>query len=177
MKHANLKSLLLKPMTLVGLCLTFFSYTAIAGRDSYEIYLNSKLIFKQYVAQTSVGLQNLSLDKADPNDKIVIYYSHCGIVGKGRSIAIEDEQGHVLKEWKFADAGDDKGMIILVKDILALKKNNPAANLNLYYFSSKQLPKGRILAAIKLKGKNVAGIPLQKNESLVLATMFTGERI
>jgi hypothetical protein len=129
------------------------SFAATAGGDTYQIYLNNKLVFKQRVLNSSpVDLNSLQLTKANYNDELEIYYNHCGVTGTGRSVEIKDEQNHILKEWKFKDA--NVAMSIPVKEILELQKNNPNAVLNLYYFSSKYLPKGRMIASIKMQGKN-----------------------
>jgi hypothetical protein len=142
---------------LVVLGLTAFSFISKAGGDRYAIYLNDKLITQKYVGQSGIDISSLQLDKTNYKDKLVIYYSHCGAIGKGRSILVKDEQNKVLKEWKFADVtGTDASMSIPVKDILDLQKDNADASLSLYYFSSRYLPKGRMLTSIKLKEKNVA---------------------
>jgi hypothetical protein len=150
MKHL-LKSLPALAFTYVLLCLA--SFTAKAGGEVYEIYLNNKLILRQAVYQ-SVNLQSLQLDSRNMNDQLVIYYHHCGTNGKGRSIAIKNDKGNTLKEWKFADAsGANTGMTIPVKDLLQLEKNYGHSHLNLFY-ASDQLPKGRMLSALQLTAKN-----------------------
>ena len=75
-------------MALVGL--TALMQPVIAGGDSYRIYLNNKLILQQYVTR-SLDLKNLPLSEANANDKLVIYYNHCGATGRSRSIAVKDE--------------------------------------------------------------------------------------
>src|ERR1700743_3169651 len=91
---------------------------AFAGGDSYRIFLNGKMVMTQYVTQP-LSLSSLPLSEANSKDELVVYYSHCGAIGKERSITIKDEKGTVLKEWKFADADNQKdvGMHIPVKDI------------------------------------------------------------
>lgn len=127
---------------------------SVYGADSYRIYLNNKLILQQYVSR-SLDLRNLPLSEANANDKLVIYYNHCGATGRSRSIAVKDENGVVLKEWKFQDApvkeggmnipaGDD-GMTIPVKEILALQAKNQGLSL---FYSSQQLPAGHMLTRI-----------------------------
>ncbi|HEY4285876.1 MAG TPA: hypothetical protein VGN00_02145 [Puia sp.] len=147
-------------MVLVGM--TALMQPVLAGTDSYRIYLNNKLILQQYVTRT-LDLKNLPLSEANANDKLVIYYNHCGATGRNRSIVVKDENGVVLKEWKFADApvkdggmnipaGDD-GMTIPVKEILALQEKSHGLSL---YYSSQQLPAGHLLTRVDKVSKPVA---------------------
>ena len=145
-----MKKFFVKSFALAAFCLTVFASAAIAGAHSYSIYLNNKLLLQEYVNPKSITLKDLQLSQANASDMLVIYYNHCGVVGKGRSIAIKDDQGKTLKEWKFADVeGKDNGMSIPVKELLALEKSNGKNALNIYYYSSSMLPKGQGLAAIK----------------------------
>jgi len=81
------------------------------------------------------------------NDKLDIYYSHCGQVGKDRYITIKNEKDQPIKVWKFVDATDNNvAMSLKLKDILSLRKNK-TDKLNLFY-SSSELPKGKVLAII-----------------------------
>jgi len=145
MSHSNLKLGL--AFTAVALCLTVFTLTAKAGRDSYEIYLNNKLLLKQTVDQ-SFSLKSLHLDPSNSNDQLVIHYSQCGVIGKGRSIAVKDEKGRILKEWKFSDAptGTNASMVISVKELLQLAKDNANGSLRCYY-TSEERSKGQVLAS------------------------------
>ncbi len=130
------------------------SFTAKAGGEGFEIYLNNKLILWQPVNKPFT-LHSLQLDKANKDDQLVIYYHHCGTTGKDRTIVIKDDKGNTIKEWKFADASgsDNKGMTIAVKELLQFEKNYSGSNLNIVYFS-QQLPKGRALSAIQFNGKS-----------------------
>lgn len=129
------------------------AFTAKAGGESYEIYLNNKLILRQAVSQ-AVTLQSLQLTKANKDDQLVIYYNHCGAIGKGRSIAIKDDKGNTIKEWKFADGtGSKSGMSIPVKELLQLEKSYAHTGLNLFY-SAQQLPKGRTLSMLQFTDKS-----------------------
>lgn len=167
-----MKKLFGKPITLITLCLTLFSVSAIAGADSYTIYLNNKLILKEYVSKASLTLKDLQLNQSNMNDMLIISYNHCGTIGKGRSIVIKDEQGKLLKEWKFADAeGSDAGMKIPVKDLLALEKSSGKNALNIYYYSSQLLPKGKALASIKTGSQNATSLRLQKNENFIISSI------
>ncbi|THU41740.1 hypothetical protein FAM09_06470 [Niastella caeni] len=148
MQHRSLKPALMAVLTIISACL--LAFTAKAGGESFEIYLNNKLILRQAVSQ-SLTLQSLQLDKANKEDQLVIYYNHCGAIGKGRTIAIRDDKGNVLKEWKFDDA--TKGMTIAVKELLQLEKTYTRTNLNIFY-SAQQMPKGRTLSALQFTGKS-----------------------
>lgn len=154
MQSRSLKPVWVLLLTTMMACLQ--SFTTKAGVDSFEIYLNNKLILRQAVNKPFT-LQSLQLDKANKDDQLVIYYSHCGAIGTDRSIVIKDDKGNTIKEWKFADASgsDNKGMTIPVKELLQLEKNYSQTNLNIVYFS-QQLPKGRALSAVQLNGKSTA---------------------
>ena len=162
MLHTNFRSALVT-FTLIVLCSTTFSFISKAGGDRYEIYFNDKLITEKYVGQSGVDVTNLQLDKTNYKDRLVIYYNHCGVVGTGRSIVLKDEKNNVLKEWKFAD-GTSAAMTIKVKDILDIQKKNAKTEITLVYYSSKYLPKGRLLTAIKIADKNTAYINTYRNK-------------
>ena len=112
------------------------AFTAKAGLDSYEIYLNSKLILKQYVNQP-LNLESLGLDQSNINDQLTIHYSQCNApdkLGKGRSISVKDATGNTIKKWNFADAKKGQtGMVIPVKELLQLQNTTPLSKLSLYY--------------------------------------------
>lgn len=139
----------MKMFALLVLCTTLFSFAAKAGGDTYKVYIGSKLVFTRYVYSSSSAMQNLQIGNSDYNNDLIISYNHCGKPGNGRSIAIKDEQGNTLKEWKFADdANAGASMSIPVKDILELEKKHPHKNLNVYYYSSQYLPKGIMLTSV-----------------------------
>ncbi|MCS3798413.1 hypothetical protein [Niastella sp. OAS944] len=149
----------LKPIWVLLLATTMAclqSFTAKLGGEGFEIYLNNKLILWQAVNKPFT-LHSLQLDKANKDDQLVIYYHHCGSTGKDRTIAIKDDKGNTIKEWKFADASgsNNKGMTIPVKELLQLEKNYSQTNLNIVYFS-QQLPQGRELSGLKFNGKATA---------------------
>ena len=131
---------------LVLVCATLFSFSSKRGGDSFEIVLNGKRVLQQFV-YASKGVQTIQLAQTSDNDKLDIYYSHCGQVGKNRYITIKNEKDQPIKVWKFADAVDKNGaMSFKLKDILSLRKNK-TDKLNLFY-SSSELPAGRTLATI-----------------------------
>ena len=147
MLHKQLKALLV-----VSLVTATTAFTVKDGGESFEIYLNNKLLVRQHVTQ-SFNLQNLSLTTANANDNLVIYYNHCGMPGKARTIAIKDATGKVLKKWTFGDAGSAKeGMTIPVKELLALEKNHKGSALAIHY-AARELPKGLTLTSVKFGNK------------------------
>jgi hypothetical protein len=131
---------------LILFSLTLFSFSAKKGGDSFEVWLNGKKVLQQYV-HVAKDAQTLHLTQTSDNDRLDIYYSHCGQTGKSRYITIKDEKNRPLKVWKFSDASDNNiAMSFKLKDLLSLKKNK-TDKLNLFY-SSSQLPDGRLLAII-----------------------------
>jgi hypothetical protein len=131
---------------LVLFCVSLFSFSSKPGADSFEVWLNGKRMFQQYV-HVAKTVQTLQLAQASENDKLDVYYNHCGRTGTNRYITIKDENDRPLKVWKFAEAtGSNTAMSFKLKDILGLKKNKND-KLNLFY-SSTQLPNGRLLAVI-----------------------------
>ncbi|WP_207511412.1 hypothetical protein [Longitalea luteola] len=137
---------------LTGAMILLQAFTAKAGGEGFQIYLNNKLILEQSGSQFT--LQSLPLDKANINDELVVYYYHCHDKGKARSIAVKDTKGTIIKEWKFGDAsGPRSGMKIPVRELLQLEKSYAHTSISLVYIS-QQLPKGRALSALQFTGKS-----------------------
>jgi hypothetical protein len=150
--HAKQKLLL--AVFSILLCGTAFK--AKAGLDSYEIYLNSKLILKQYVNQP-LNLESLGLDNSNINDRLVIHYSQCNApdkLGRGRSISVRDASGNTIKKWNFADAKSGQtGMVVPVRELLQLEKKTPLSKLSLYY-SAEGHATGQLLANFHFGNKS-----------------------
>lgn len=141
-----------------------FSFKSFAGGDAYEIYLNNKLVCRQQY-KLSVGSKDLHLGKLNANDRLVIKYSHCGEIGKSRSIVVKDEKNNIIKEWKFTDTDNNQSvMSIPVKELLALTTKDVSLKL---CYSAKQLPEGRVLAAITIDDKKVVSNNLQLSPMLL----------
>ncbi len=145
----------IKTVTAVVLCAILFSFSNnSAGGEGFEIYLNNKLIVQQYGNEMNT-VKTLNLDNAADNDELAIRYHHCGRIGKGRTILIKDGQDKILKQFKFSDVPDAAArMICKIKDIRLLQ-NGKDKTLKLFY-SSSELPKGRLLTSIVAEKKNVA---------------------
>lgn len=120
-----------------------FSFSIVPGGDVFEIYLNGHKLHQQFV-HTDKGVKSLTLQPATGNDKLEVFYSHCGKAGTGRVITIRNEKNELLKEMKFIDgkAGHSL-MAIYRKDI----GKDLKGSMKLYY-SSRELPAGSLLAVI-----------------------------
>ena|SRR5258706_4789908 len=135
-------------ITALGAFFTMFlSFSVKPGGEGFEIYLNNKMVLQQFGSQP---VQSIQIDQSFSNSQLSVKYFHCGRVGTNRIITIRDGLNKILKEWKFPNTSTaavsvtDPAMTCKVADILNLQKNNPG-KLNLYY-SSNELPKGRLLA-------------------------------
>jgi hypothetical protein len=156
------RSYLKQKLFFLGILVFGTAFTAKAGLDSYEIYLNNKLILKQYVNQP-LSLESLQLTEANSNDKLVINYSQCNMpdkIGKGRSILVKDAKGNILKEWKFANAKSGRtSMEIAIKELLALDKKAFRSELTLYYKAEQH--SGQALTHFRLGTKATTYQPEQ----------------
>ena len=93
---------------LILICATLFSFSSKRGGDSFEIVLNGKRVLQQFV-YASKGVQTIQLTQTSDNDKLDIYYNHCGQVGKNRYITIKNDKDQPIKVWKFAPQGHRPG--------------------------------------------------------------------
>lgn len=143
-----MKSIISKTMTLVAIAATLVSFSSKFGGEGFEISLNGKVVLQRYGSNIN-DVKSLQLNQNLPNDQLTIKYHHCGRVGNNRIITIKDGQNKILKEWHFADVSTAfAAMNCNVKDIISLKKTNNSV-FNLYY-SSSELPNGRLLTSIIL---------------------------
>lgn len=128
----------------LGLCMFLLSFSNKRGGDVIEIYFNGKQVLQQFV-HLNKGPQTLQLASLGSNDKIDVLYSHCGQTGRSRVLAIRNEKNELIKELKFADNNGKRSLMSFSgKDI---PKSKAGQKMNLYYFS-KELPDGKLLAAI-----------------------------
>ena len=131
--------------------LSLFSFDRLPGGDSFQVYLNGKLVLDKALYK-SKEIQNLEFVQASSNDKVEIYYSHCGQKGTNRAIAAKDEHQKVLKTWRFAN--DGKYMSIQLSELNSLQANNKTDKIGLYY-SSKELSAGQQLVLVTMGNKSV----------------------
>lgn len=133
----------------------FFPVKSDFGGEGFEVYLNNKLVLQQFGEKMN-NVKSIELDQSASNGQLAIRYFHCGQPGKSRVVTIKDEQNVVLKEWRFGDTKDASAKLCCnVKDILALPKIKTGRKVNLYY-TSAELPKGRLLAILTTVKNNAA---------------------
>lgn len=144
-----------KLVLLSTMLLATYSFIPAPGGDHFEVYVNKKLVFQQIVSQPS-AIKSVALDQSNISDQVDVFYSHCGKIGTNRSIIIKDGNS-VLKQWRFADVANNttekKFMSMNAKDLLAFKAKGSDRKLNLYY-SSEEIPNGKLLASIILDTEN-----------------------
>lgn len=133
---------------LLGTSTIMSSFSGPFGGEGFEIFLNNKLVVQQFGSKMD-DIKNISLNNASPGDQLSIRYFHCGRIGKSRTVYIKNKQNTTVKQWRYKDASKpDTKMACSVNEILALKKNT-SGMLGIYY-SSTELPKGRLLARVDL---------------------------
>ncbi len=147
-----MKSIISKSVAVAVLSMTLLSFAPKFGGEGFEIYLNNKVVVQQYGSHINT-VKSLQLANMSPNDKLSIKYHHCGRVGKNRIVTIKDEQNNVLKEFRFQDVDVPvAAMDMRVKDIMNLKKGTNTIKL---FYTSSELPKGRILVSINTGAANM----------------------
>jgi hypothetical protein len=152
MKKVTIKTAFAYSIVGIVLCLAALAFTPKRGLDSYEIYLNEKLIMKQFVNQ-ALDLRVLQLEKAQVQDALSIRYVHCNIKGPGssRTLVLKDEQGHVLRLWDFNNSSDaNNPMKLSVGELLQFEKDHNDHRISLNY-KSKELPGSELLAFLKFE--------------------------
>jgi hypothetical protein len=156
MLHIIRKAKTIQALAFVALAALLSSFSP-KGGEGFEIYLNNKLVLQQYGSELKT-VKSLQLDQRNLNDELMIKYHHCGKVGKSRTIILKDGKNKILKQWNFADGTEtSNAMTCKVKDILDLQKKNGSITINLFY-SSSELPGGRILATIAAKSNATASL-------------------
>ena len=99
------------------------SFISPRGGDHYQVYLNKKLIFQEYVSLSS-SVKSFQLERNNYSGEIDVVYSHCGEAGKNRIIKITDTENNLLKQWTFGNGKDHKSaMNFQVKEMLLSKRD------------------------------------------------------
>lgn len=151
MKTQNAKTALTSAMLAILLGMATMAFSPKLGLDSYEIYLNDKLIMKQHVNQP-LNLRTLQLENASPQDLLWVKYNHCTIKsgsGSERVIVLKDDKGHELNQWTFANSpSENKPMKVSVAELRQLEKEHADHQISLYY-KSRELADAELLAYLK----------------------------
>jgi len=134
-----------RALVLILAVLCFQSFSTNGGGDYYKVLLNGRLVAEQYLTKP-VALKALSLNTANHNDKLTVYYSHCGQAGKSRSITLRNDNRKILKEWKFSDSPSQE-MQVPVDEVLAASSKQTSVSL---YYASKEIPSARELIELNL---------------------------
>ena len=112
--------------------------------ETFPRFFNLKNVVQQFGTDMS-KVKNIRLTQNLAADKLTIKYHHCERVGKKRIVTIKDAHNKVLKEFNYADVATPVGaMTVNVKDLLILMRGNNQLKL---YYSSSELPKGRMLVS------------------------------
>jgi len=133
-----------------ALALSFIFFTpSPAGGDVVEVYLNQDLLLRQFL-HIDKEVKTISLANARQGDELRVYYSHCGVNGKNRSITLQNADHAVLKKWNYANAKSTAKSLMscTVKDILVLEKNYHG-QFDLVY-TSAEIPEGKVLAVLNM---------------------------
>ncbi len=147
-----MRSIISKTMLLFAIAATLLSFSPNFGGEGFEITLNGKIILQQFGKDMN-SVKNIQLTHSAPGDKLGIRYYHCGRIGKNRIVAIKDGKDKLLKEWRFSDATAPGDMCCQVKEIYSLRESSNVLKL---YYSSSELPEGRMLTLITIGNSAIA---------------------
>ena len=143
------------PILTLGLSafVLFSSFRAPVGGECFEIYQDGKMVLQRCGKNLDV-VQTISLAAATSNSDLTVKYYHCGQAGKNRTLTLKNSEGTILKEWKFENTSANAApMKCGIKEIMSMKIPS-GSGLKLFY-SSSELPNGRLLAIIKTNAGNV----------------------
>lgn len=149
-----MKAMITKALALVAVAATLVSFSPRFGGEGFEILLNGKPLLQQFGNDLNT-VKTLQLNQVAAGDKLTIRYHHCGRAGKNRVITVKDAKDRVLKQWRYNDNQYALSeMQCSTPDILALKK--AGTSVFKIFYSSSELPGGRMLASVSLGTGNDA---------------------
>lgn len=148
-----MKTLIVKTLSFLAVAGTLLSLSPKPGGEGFEIYLGNKLLTQQFGSKVS-ETKSFQLTQASYNESLVIKYYHCGKTGTNRVVTIKDDQNKIVKVFHYKDAiSSVQSIAVPVKDLIGLKKGNVTFNL---FYSSDELPAGRMLAHLDMISGNTA---------------------
>ena len=155
--NMNNKRPVMITVLLLSFCTALVSFAPKFGGEGFQVYVNNKLVLERFGSQLDL-VKTLPLDEYSANGQVTVKYFHCGRIGKSRVITIKDDEKKILKQWKFADVTEPvAAMNCSVKEIIDLRKNTKNNTLNLYY-TSTELPGGRLLASFRVDNATAAKV-------------------
>lgn len=148
-----MKSIITKAMMLIATATALLSFSPNFGGEGFEILLNGKVLLQQFGKDLN-SVKSLELNQISASDKLTIRYYHCGHVGKNRVVTVKDGQDKILKQWRYKDSESNVSeMLCTAQDIITLKK--AGNNVIKLYYSSSELPAGRMLASVVIGDNSV----------------------
>lgn len=142
MKQISYRSLLL--LLIVALSSTLFSFKPFGG-EGYVVLVNNKVVLERY-GKDMKTLQTLHLDQYPADAQVTIRYYNCGNLDKARTITFKNDKNQVIRSVSFGDATNvNNGMNCTVQDLRTVQKNNAVVHV---YYTSKEIPEGRLILAI-----------------------------
>ncbi len=149
-----MKAIISKAMMLVAVAAALVSFSPRFGGEGFEILLNGKVLLQQFGKDMNT-VKKLNLSQVSANDRITIRYHHCGHIGKNRVVTVKDGNDKILKQWRYKDNESALSeMLCSTQDIITLKK--AGTSVFRIYYSSSELPNGRMLASISVGESEVA---------------------
>ena len=137
---------------LLGLIGFFFqAFSTRAGGDYFKVLLNNKLVTEQFLHK-KCAVKTLSLASSNSSDQLTVYYSHCGVAGKERSVLLKTSSGKLLGKWNFTDSKTIE-VQLPVKEVMKVSGKNSSASL---YYASKEIPQGKELITVNFSNKAIA---------------------
>jgi hypothetical protein len=117
------------------------------GGEGFQVLLNDELVF-QHFGPAGKHISFIDLQKANATDNISVKYYHCGTIAKNSVLTIRNDKKDILKKWLFSMADSKITQAnCAAGEIFKLDKEKTGLNL---YFSSADVPEGRLLAGIKI---------------------------
>jgi hypothetical protein len=151
MKKIHLATLLLFAFFVIA-CFSFSVINDPKGGDTVEIYLDDKLVLRQFI-HNDYSIKKISLSSDDRQKDLRVFYNHCGKIGVDRRIFLKNKQDKVVQSWSYAN-NNKKWMHCPVNKIQAKAENT----VELFY-QSKEIPNGKLIAYIEHTNSNGKALP------------------
>ena len=127
------------------------SFSAKKGGDVIEVYAGGKQLLQQFLHMDKT-VKTVQLNQPASNDKVEVFYSHCGVTGKSRTLTIKDDKNNLLKEYRYNDVSKGRDLMSFrIKDV----RKKGVNNLKLYY-TSREMPEAKLLAVLTIRNENLA---------------------